>query len=184
MRRSLLWSILPCCAFAAVLASSREALAGPFIGVDLDLGTAFQRRVDFSYGLGARVGYKFHFAGAPLWILPEAGGHFMRFGTGNDLGPYDHAGAAFGGVRFGGGDIVQPNVFAHLGLGFVGSSALGPHADIGAGIDFQITRLFSLGIQAAYNSITVTSNGDAAKWVSFGLNLGFDLIPHRHRRHR
>jgi hypothetical protein len=27
----------------------------------------------------------------------------------------------------------------------------------------------------AYNAVTVSSRGDAAKWLSFGLNFGFDL---------
>ncbi len=172
MRRSLLLGIAPCLALAAVLTSAREAHAGPYIGLDLDLGTAFQDRVDFSYGLGGRVGYKLYFEGTNLYLLPEIGGHFMSFGS---EGEFTHAGAVFGGVRFGFGGIVQPNVFAHLGLGFVGSSELGPHADIGVGVDFQITRLFSMGLQVAYNSVTVTESGDAAKWMSFGLNFGFDL---------
>jgi hypothetical protein len=166
---------------AATLMVATEAHAGPYLGIDLDLGTALQDRVDFSYGLGGRFGWKVYFAGAPVWLLPEVGGHFMSFGSATEFG---HAGAAFGGVRFGFDGVVQPNIFAHLGLGFVGDSELGPYADVGVGLDFQITRLFSLGLQVAYN--TVSDNGSdfgAAKWVSFGLNFGFDFTrPERGRR--
>lgn len=182
MRRSVLIGVLPCLAFAAVLASAREAHAGPYIGADFDLGTAFQNRVDFSYGLGGRFGYKIYFPRTAVWLLPEVGGHFMSFGP--NPGVFDHAGKIFTGVRFGMRGVVQPNVFAHLDLGFVGGSDLGPAADIGAGVDFRITPVFSLGLQLAYNAVTITSRGDAAKWLSFGLNIGFDLGPHRrdHRR--
>lgn len=187
MRRSLVLGVASGFAAAAfVLAAPREAKAGPHLGIDLDLGTAFQRQVDFSYGLGGRFGYKIHFPGNFFWLLPEGGGHYMRFGTGNSLGGFAQAGEVFGGVRFGLGGLVQPNIFSHLGLGFVGNSQIGPAADIGVGVDFQITRIFTLGLQVAYNAVTVTSSGDAAKWVNFGLNFGFDFFgrPRRHDRRR
>jgi hypothetical protein len=173
MRRSLLLGIVPCLVVAAALTSTREAHAGPYLGIDLDLGTAFQDRVDFSYGLGARFGWKVYFPGAPVWLLPEVGGHFMDFGGGNQ---FSNAGTAFGGFRFGLDGVVQPNLFAHVGVGFVGSGDLGPYADLGVGIDFMLTRVFSLGLQFAYN--TVLDNGSGygdTKWASFGLNFGFDF---------
>ena len=184
MRRSLVLAAVSSLAVATVrLAVPREATAGPYLGIDLDLGTAFRRQVDFSYGLGGRFGYKIHFPG-PFWLLPEVGGHFMSFGSNNGLGEFSQAGNAFGGARFGLDGFVQPNVFAHLGIGFVGASQLGPSADVGLGVDFRITRLFSIGLQVAYNAVTVTSSGDAAKWVNFGVNFGFDFAgrPPRQRR--
>jgi hypothetical protein len=180
MRRSLLLGIVPCLAFAAVLATEGEAHAGPYLGIDLDLGTAFQDKVDFSYGVGGRFGWKFYFRGAPVWLLPEVGGKYMNFGDATEIG---HSGAAFGGIRFGLDGIVQPNIFSHLGLGFVGESDLGPYVDVGVGLDFQITRVFSMGIQAAYNSASdPASPYGAAKWASFGLDFGFDFTrPGRER---
>ena len=74
----------------------------------------------------------------------------MSFGDSTEFG---HAGEVFGGLRFGFDGVVQPNVFAHLGLGFVGASDIGPYADLGVGVDFQIMRVFSLGVQVAYNSV-------------------------------
>src|SRR4051812_832336 len=138
MRHPLILAALPCLALAAVLASAGEAHAGPYLGVDLDLGTAFRDRVDFSYGLGGRLGYKVNVPGTFIWLLPEVGGHFMTFGRDNGLGSFNRAGTAFLGMRLGLQGVVQPNVFAHLGVGFVGGSQLGPEADIGAGLDFKI----------------------------------------------
>jgi hypothetical protein len=182
MRTSLHLVIAPCLVVAATLAMTREAHAGPYLGIDLDLGTAFQDKVDFSYGVGGRFGWKFYFAGAPVWLLPEVGGRFMSFGSATEFG---QAGAGFGGVRFGFDGIVQPNIFGHLGLGYVGDSELGPYADVGIGIDFQITRVFSLGLQAAYNTVSDNgSNFGTAKWASFGLNFGFDFTRAERGRRR
>ncbi len=166
---------LPSLAVAGVLALSADAQAGPYLGLDLDLGTAFQHNVDFSYGLGGRFGWKIYFPGVPLWLLPEVGAHFMSFGSGRDAGEFTESSSVFGGARFGFDGLVQPNVFAHLGVGFVGAGELGPHTDVGVGVDFQLTRVLSLGAQVAYNADTIDSLGDAAKWVSFGVNVGIDF---------
>lgn len=184
MRRFALLGLLPAFALTAILTSTTNAHAEPVLGVDLDLGTAFQRQIDLSLGAGGRFGYRFHFPVTSFFLQPELGGHYTSFGSGNDLAYFDHAGTAFGGLRLGFGHVVQPNFFAHLGLGFVGQSRLGPAADIGGGLDFRITRLFSLGVQAAYNTVTITESGDAARWVSFGLNLGFHLDTGPERRQR
>lgn len=174
MRRSFYSATLASClALGALVISEREAHAGPYLGVDLDLGTAFQNNVDFSYGLGARFGWKCYFAGAPIWILPEVGGHFMSFGSATEFGS---VGNAFGGLRIGFDGLVQPNLFAHAGVGYVGNSTLGPYTDVGVGVDFQITRAFSLGLQVAYNSVyDDSSQYGATNWASFGLNFGIDF---------
>ena len=184
MRRTALLGFIPAFALTAILTSTTQARAEPVIGVDLDLGTAFRRQVDLSLGAGGRFGYQFHFPLTSFFLQPELGGHYTTFGSGNDLAYFDHAGTAFGGIRLGFGRFVQPNFFAHLGCGFVGNSRVGPAADIGGGLDFSLTRLFSLGVQAAYNTVTITESGDAAKWVSFGMNLGFHLDTGGGRRSR
>jgi hypothetical protein len=184
MRSSAILGLLPAIVFTAILTSTTKAHAEPILGVDLDLGTAFRRQVDLSLGAGGRFGYRFHFPVTSFFLQPELGGHYTSFGSGNDLAYFDHAGTAFGGIRLGFGRIVQPNFFAHLGLGFVGDSRLGPSADIGGALDFQITRLFSLGVQAAYNTVTINDSDYAAKWVSFGMNLGFHFHSTGDRRPR
>jgi hypothetical protein len=190
MRRSFLVGLVPCLAFAAVVASTKEAAAGPYLGLDLDFGTAFATRanataVDFSAGGGARLGYRYNLPGTYLWLQPEVGGHYMRFGFNSAYtGGNDYAGTLNGGLRAGLQGLVQPNAFAHLGLGFLGTQIsstedrlfFGPNFDIGAGLDFRVARGFTLGLQVAYNMAAVPSsafNGEAAKWVNFGVNAGF-----------
>lgn len=193
MRRPFLVGLVPVLAFAAVsFASTREAHAGPVIGLDLDLGTAFQNQVDFSVGAGARLGYRFGIPGSWLYLQPEIGGHYMKFGFNADNIGYDFAGIVNGGLRLGVQGVVQPNIFGHVGVGIMGYVTdpngdsvgyLGPAGDVGAGIDFRIVPGFTLGAQVAYNTVAVPSpnSPDAAKWLSFGLTAGFHFWEPRPR---
>lgn len=191
MRRSFLLALVPGLAFAAVsFASTPEAKAGPVIGLDLDLGTALNpNQVDFSAGGGLRLGYRFGIPGSWLYIQPEIGGHYMRFGFNSDSVGYDYAGIVNAGLKLGLSGVVQPNIFGHLGLGILGynatgngdtSGAFGPAGDVGVGLDFRIVPGFLLGAQIAYNSVLVPGgiNGEdvvAAKWVNFGINATFHI---------
>src|SRR6185312_3412868 len=121
MRRSILVGLVPALALAAVsFAGAREAHAGPTIGLDLDLGTAIQApnnasRVDFSLGGGGRLGYRFGIPGSIVYLQPEIGGHYMRFGLNSQNIGYDSAGILNGGLKLGLSGIVQPNIFGHVG---------------------------------------------------------------------
>jgi hypothetical protein len=199
MRRSILAGLVPALAFAAVsFAGARQAHAGPTIGLDLDLGTAFQTRqnqsaVDFSLGGGGRLGYRFGIPGSIVYLQPEIGGHYMRFGLNSQNVGYDGAGILNGGLKLGLSGIVQPNIFGHLGVGFMTYSSLtgantytdtgylGPAADVGVGLDFRVVPGFLLGAQVAYNSVLIPQSDPsspvqvygAAKWVNFGVNATF-----------
>ena len=199
MRRSFLAAaVIPALAFGAIiLGSTREAAAsGTTIDLDLNLGTAFQARangrsqVDFSVGGGGRLGYRFNIPQSYVYVQPEGGVHYMRFGFNNPTG-YDYAFTVNGGLKLGLQGVVQPNVFGHLGFGALGYAVpggsqgyLGPALDIGAGLDFRIVPGFLLGAQIAYNSVLVpaANSPDAAKWLTFGLTAGFhfgDAPPRR-----
>jgi len=193
-RSSFLVGLVPAVAFAAVMfGSTKEAAAGPHLDLDLNLGTALQgnraanaSKVDFSFGGGARVGYRVLFPRSIVWLQPELGGHYMRFGTNsNDVG-FDYAGMVNGGLRLGIGGIVQPHIFGHLGLGFLGFNRfgggvegyIGPQTDIGVGLDIRIVRGFTLGAQVAYNTVSILTDDVrapqySAKWFSFGISAGF-----------
>ena len=107
----------------------------------------------------------------------------MHLGFNNALG-YDYAATVNTGLRFGLNGPVQPNVFAHLGLGILGyqvdaagnsAGYLGPNADIGAGLDFRLGRGVTLGAQVAYNAVAVpaANSPNGAKWLTMGMTLGF-----------
>jgi hypothetical protein len=188
MRRSFLVGlVVPALAFAAfTFGQTKEAAAGPILGLDFDLGTAFQSQnqssVDFSAGGGVRLGYRFVIPRTYIYVQPEIGGHYMHFGFNSQEIGYDYAGTLTGGIKVGLSGIVQPNVFTHVGLGFLGVDTgvgsqgyLGPDFDIGVGIDFRVWRGFLLGAQIAWNMADVPSANslDAAKWMNFGVNASF-----------
>jgi hypothetical protein len=187
MRRSFLVGlVVPALAFAAfTFGQTKEAAAGPIIGLDFDLGTAFQNRasdvssVDFSAGGGVRLGYRFIIPRSYIYVQPEIGGHYMNFGFNSQQLGYESAGTLTGGLKVGLTGIVQPNVFTHVGLGFMSfngqSGEIGPDFDIGVGLDFRIFRGFLLGAQVAWNMADVPSLQDAsaAKWMNFGINASF-----------
>ncbi|MFT3773530.1 MAG: hypothetical protein QM820_49775 [Minicystis sp.] len=192
MRRSFLAAaIVPAVAFAAItFGSTKEAAAGPTVDLNLNFGTALQSqsgvsRVDFSLGGGAAVGYRWNIPRSYVYLQPEIGGQYMRFGfNSTSIGGYDYAGTLNAGLRAGLQGLVQPNLFAHVGLGFLGydlgggatEGYLGPQVDIGAGLDIRPIPGFTIGAQIAYNHVAVPSVGpDAARWVSFGLKAGFQF---------
>jgi len=195
MRRTFLAAaIIPALAFAAVtLGATKEAAAGPTVDLDLNLGTAFQTgvgqsAVDFSLGGGIDIGYRFYIPGSYLYLQPEIGGHYMRFGFNSDQVGYDYVGTLNAGAKLGlmgAGGVIQPNIFGHLGLGFLGRQlgpdtaefGVGPALDIGAGLDIRVVPGFTLGAQIAYNSAADPSyaGADWAKWLSFGIKAGFQF---------
>jgi hypothetical protein len=189
---SVLLGLYTSAAFAAVtFGQTMEAKAGPTIDLGLNLGTAIQTagaaatRVDFSLGGNAAVGYRWNIPRSYVYLQPEITGGYMRFGFNSPSVGWDYAGALNGGVRAGLQGVVQPNIFGHVGFGFLGYSSgvadvgyIGPQLDIGAGLDIRPTPGFTIGAQIAYNSVLVPSGPsylDSAKWVSFGLKAGFQF---------
>lgn len=192
MRRSFLAAaVVPAAAFAAfTFGSMKQAAAGPTIDLGLNLGTAFQTApntssVDFSLGGNAAFGYRFYVPRSYIWVQPEVGGGYMRFGFNSAYtGGYEYAGTLNAGAKFGLRGLVQPNVFAHVGVGFLGREvgvntvefALGPQLDIGAGLDIRPAPGFTIGAQLAYNTVPTPGDVyDAAKWLSFGVKVGFQF---------
>lgn len=192
MRRSFLVApIVPAIAFAAVMfGSTNEAAAGPTVDLTLNLGTAIQTgpattSVDFSLGGAVGLGYRFNIPRSYVYVQPEVVGEYMRFGFNSvSTGGYDYAGALKTGIRAGLQGIVQPNVFGHLGFGFLGRPvgfnttelAIGPQMDLGVGLDIRPAPGFTIGADIAYHAVPLLSyQVDAAKWVSFGLKAGFQF---------
>jgi hypothetical protein len=193
MRRSfLVATIVPTLAFAAVMFGSvKEAAAGPTLDLNLNLGTAFQTgpattNIDFSVGGGVGFGYRFNIPRSIVYLQPEVVGEYMKFGfNSNQIGGYRYAGDIKTGFRAGLQGIVQPNVFGHLGLGFLGRPiglnttelSIGPQMDIGLGLDFRLVPGFMLGLDVTYHVVPLpgVEGIDAAKWVSFGIKAGFEF---------
>ncbi len=183
--RRLRW--ISAAALAASLAAARPARADVALAGDVDIGLPISQTTGTSYlstgaGFDVRAGYRFRIPYQPLWVIPE-----LAFGY-NDLSA--HLIRLRPGVRVSYGRFVIPFAFAHLGWGWTSfdplgaadprgpasfSSASGLSLDGGAGVDFAILRILTVGAHLGYNVVNVGQVAPAtadwhAKWLSAGLN--------------
>lgn len=188
MRRS---SLLPVAFFLALacvlLGGAREARAGVSLSAELNGGMTFKglpQQNRFGGGITGILGYRFNVG--PAFIAPEAGGGYMLFDAGSDYVRF-HPARAFGGVRFGVGRIVQPQIFAHLGYGWLGGLSdldlKGYTADAGIALDFNLIRVLSLGLHGGYvvtrvepsEGGPVSSTPQTISWINAGVHLTLEL---------
>lgn len=181
MRRSFLAGFAAClAATAVVLAAPREARAGLFLGGEFNaaspLGapTGYQNGYGFVGTLGYRIGL------GPVFLQPEAEGSYLTFPFEQGAGPATHATRVLGGGRFGLGALVQPTVFGHTGVGWLGEGVNGRAFDVGFALGFKLIPYLRFGGQIAYNVITIqndprTMGTTAWKWLSYGANAGIEF---------
>ena len=174
MSRSTLHPVVAGAAAAAVFAVTSAARAELSLAADAELGIRTTDGLKLGGGFNGRVGYRFKLG--PVYLLPEVGAGYMRFESGV------HPSRVFVGGRFGyAGSIFQPHIFGHVGYGWIGSgvdlnNAINYHGityNGGAGIDFQIIKLLSLGVHGAY---TRNDGVVGVNWLSFGVNASVLLF--------
>jgi hypothetical protein len=173
MRHTFLLGFAPFLAAAAILAAPREARAGVFLGADFDAGTMLSPPpgAKSGFGFGGTVGYRFGLG--PVFLQPEATGQYLVF-------PFESADAlhttrVLGGGRFGLGAMVQPQIFGHAGVGWLGSGVDGPTFDVGFALDFKLIPILRFGAQVGYNVVTIRSADTATKWIDYGVHVGVEL---------
>jgi hypothetical protein len=151
---------------------ANEARAGVFIHAEFDgaEGVAMPGGTHLGYGLLGALGYRIGLG--PVFLQPEVAGSYMTFPSGT-VPP--SATRLLGGLRFGLGLMVQPTVFGHAGVGWLGSAVDGPSFDVGLALGFKLVPIFSFGAQGAYNVVTVLANGEATRWVSFGVHAAVEF---------
>ncbi len=204
-------------AVATITTLTPCATAGPTVSADLDLGTATKSRLPISdgcalfpvpaplytVGFTLRTGWRFDVG--PLWIVPELGGSFgIERWTSNQtlvaggLGD-SQLGRLFGGARIGWAGVVlapalrfESALFGHLGAGWYDSGAIGSAFDVGLSLDLRIRERFIVGVQVAYDVVTVWPSGPdpicgpengfacgsppspvADPWVTYGIHAGW-----------
>lgn len=135
------------------------------IAVDFNFTTAVNDDATDSGGGGAlRLGQKFDLLLVSL--TPEIGGGYHGFGGSGDAKLY----SGFLGGRLGIGKIIEPSVFAHVGLGRLEGVAprTAPILDAGVALDFTLLPLIDLGLHGAYNVMMPKGDGSALKFVTLG----------------
>jgi len=159
MRRSLLAAPAACLAAAFVLASPREARAGFHVGGELDAASTFGAPAGHGNGFGfvGQLGYRFTLG--PVFLSPEAQGSYLVFpyrdaGAGSAL----HATRVLGGARFGLSGLVQPALYGHAGIGWLGSDRNGRAFDGGFALGFKLIPYLRFGAQVGYNVVTIQND--------------------------
>jgi hypothetical protein len=142
------------------------------IAVDFDFGTALDEPETKSGGGGAvRLGQEFDLFLVSL--TPEMGGSYHAFGGNDETRLY----AGFLGGRLAIGKIVEPSVFAHLGVGHVSGfeSRTAPLLDAGLAIDFTLLPLIDLGLHGAYNTMLPRDDGSSLEFLTLGAHAALVL---------
>lgn len=135
------------------------------IAVDFDVGSALDTPGTKTGGGGAiRFGHELDLLLVSL--TPELGGGYHAFGGNGETRIY----SGFVGGRLGVGKIVEPSLFAHLGLGHVSGfeSRTAPMIDAGLAIDLTFLPLIDLGVHAGYNAMFPRDNGSSLKFLTLG----------------
>ena len=180
MRRSFLVGSVACLAAFAAFASPREARSGFFLGAELDAASAFdQPGASIGYGFVGTLGYRIGLG--PIFVQPEAQGSHMVFPVTDGVLDVPTSTRILGGARLGLGRMVQPQIFGHAGVGWVGEGINGRAFDGGFALGFKLIPLLRFGAQIAYNVVTIQNDPRALgestsmKWLSYGAHAGIEF---------
>ena len=123
---------------------------------------------DIGGGGAVRLGRKMDFVLVSL--TPEIGGGYDGFSGDAKAGIY----RGFIGARLGFGKIIEPSVFAHIGVGRLDAD-FGNHTaatfDGGIALDLTFLPLINLGAHASYNTLLAQSNYSSFDWLALGLHV-------------
>jgi len=147
------------------IAMPARAESKTHVAVDFDFATALDEPDTKNGGGGAlRVGQKFSLFLVSL--TPEIGGTYHAFGGNDETRLY----SGILGGRLGIGKIVEPSVYAHLGLAHVAGleTRTAPIMDAGLAVDLTLLPLIDLGLHAGYNAMFPRDDGTALKFVTLG----------------
>jgi hypothetical protein len=151
----------------------REDGAGSFmLALDLDYAGAIDYGdVEGGGGVGVRVGSELDLFLVSL--IPELSVDYHSFGGSG--GPNVVTGKLGGRLRF--LKIVEPGIFAHVGVGHVGGVAdyTGVALDAGVTLDFTLLPLIDLGVHAAWNSVVLGGDDEGFSYATLGGHVALVL---------
>lgn len=171
LRSVFLCRALQCGALAAAVLAASPALADDrehgrmHIAVDFDFGSALDAPGSNSGGGGAlRLGREFDLLLVSL--IPELGGSYHSFGDDARTKIY----TGFVGGRLAVGKVIEPSIFAHVGVGRADGyqTRTAPVLDGGLAIDFTLLPLIDLGVHGGYNVMLPGDDVGALKYVTLG----------------
>ena len=142
------------------------------IAVDFDFNSAVDAPdIDAGGGGALRLGQEFDLF--LLALTPELGGGYHSFGGDEKTKLY----SGFLGGRLAVGKIIEPSLFAHVGLGRLdgAESRTAPILDGGLALDFTLLPLIDIGVHGAYNVMMPRDDGGSFKFVTLGAQAALVL---------
>lgn len=136
------------------------------LGIDLDYAYAIEEQsITSGGGAALRVGSELDLI--LITLIPEA---YFSHHTWSD--PDVGVTTAKLGGRLRIGKILEPGIFAHIGIASVdyGDAYTSPAFDGGFTLDFTLIPLIDIGAHAAYNAVFETGDRDAFSYALFGLH--------------
>ena len=144
-----------------------EGPGGTRLAFDLDYANGVDAGVDSGLGGAVRFGREYDIV--LLSLTPEFMGSFHQFsGSGR---PLQFAGLAGGKAAL--GKVVEPGVFAHVGVGHAnlpGDDLTGLALDLGVAVDLTLVPAVDLGVHAAYDALTWGGEG-TFDWYRLGAHV-------------
>lgn len=151
----------------------REDGAGSFmLAVDLDYAGALDYdEFEGGGGIGVRAGSELDLMLVSL--IPELSVDYHSFSGPDDMNVV--AGKLGGRVRF--LKVLEPGVFAHVGVGHVGGvlDYTGVAFDAGVTLDFTLLPLIDIGLHGAYNSVFGGGKDVGLSYGTFGGHVALVL---------
>lgn len=162
-------------AFAALVCTTRPALAQNEFSVDVEAAFPSTDGVDNGWGAGARLGHEWDLV--LISLTPEIGGNYHSFG-GGDASSY----AVFGGGRVSIGFVLEPSAFIHAGVGhfrydtLVGDVSQTSLAyELGLALDLTILPVIDIGAHATWAGVAGDSDIDGLNWLAVGGHITFEF---------
>jgi hypothetical protein len=137
------------------------------ISGDLDYaGELSGREAGIGGGGALRAGAQLDLVVATLII--EAGGSYHDFGGDDEVSV--GRGLVGGEVRI--GKILEPGLFAHVGVGHLSGvgAFTAPAIDVGLALDLTLIPLIDIGAHVAYNALLGNEERDGFSWLTAGLH--------------
>jgi hypothetical protein len=151
----------------ALVLPSRASAQALRISGDFDsAGKLSGRDAGFGGGGALRAGAQLDLVAITLII--EAGGSYHSFGGDDEIRVA--RGLVGGEVRI--GKILEPGLFAHVGLGHLSGEGAytAPTMDVGLALDLTLIPLVDIGAHVAYDALLATSDRRGFSWLTAGLH--------------
>lgn len=147
--------------------TSGDGVGRTHVAVDFDYAVALSSSQDSDAGTGGAVRLGRELDLLLVTLTPEVGGTYETFNGSADSRIY----GGFAGGRLGVGKIIEPSIFAHVGVAHVDGwqDRTAPMLDAGLALDFTLLPLIDLGVHAGVNTLLATRDGNGVSWGTAGL---------------